>query len=160
MSYIALATTTLGSGASSVTFSSIPTSVNGVALRDLILVINGKVGANSNMIFYYNSDQSNGTSVWMQGNGSSASSSSIGFMFAGTWNANQDSNAIIQIMDYAQTDKHKTALVRGNQAADTGAWALANRWASTSAITSVIIDPTGGNTLSAGTTLSLYGVAA
>ena len=155
MSYIALATTTLSSATAFVTFSSIPATY-----RDLILVINGRVGANSNMIFYYNSDQNNGTSVWMQGPGSgSGSSSSIGFMFAGTWNANQDSNAIIQIMDYAQTDKHKTALVRSNQAADTGTWALANRWASTNAITSVIIDPTGGNTLTAGTTLSLYGVA-
>ncbi len=154
MSYVALATVTLGSAAATVTFSSIPATY-----RDLILVINGRVGANSNMVFYYNSDQNNGSAVWMTGNGSSASSSTINFMFAGTWNANQDSNAIIQIMDYAQTDKHKTALVRSNQPADTGTWALANRWASTNAITSVIIDPTGGNTMTAGTTLSLYGVA-
>jgi hypothetical protein len=97
----------------------------------------------------------------MQGVGSgSGSSSTIGFMFAGTWNANQDSNAIVQIMDYSATDKHKTSLVRSNQPSDQGAWAIANRWASNTAVNSITIDPTGSNTITSGTTLALYGVIA
>jgi hypothetical protein len=159
MSYIALATTTLSSATTFVTFSSIPSSVNGVALRDLILVINGRVNANSNMVFYYNSDQSNGSSVWMQGNGSSASSSSIGFMFAGTWNANQDSNAIVQIMDYSATDKHKTALVRWDDAG-ANTVAVAGRWANTAAINKIGLTIDDASSFSSTSTFSLYGVIA
>ncbi len=153
--YTPLANITLGSSPTTVTFSNIPNTY-----RDLILVINGRVGANSNMVFFYNADSSNGTAVWMTGNGSTASSSTIGFMFAGTWNANQDSNAIVQIMDYSATDKHKTSLVRSNQPSDQGAWAIANRWASNTAVNSITIDPTGSNTITSGTTLALYGVIA
>mgnify|MGYP007006659575 CR=1 FL=1 len=57
MSYIALATTTLGSAASSVTFSSIPASVNGVALRDLVVVLTTPTAAgNANGTIFFNGD--------------------------------------------------------------------------------------------------------
>jgi hypothetical protein len=157
--YIPLATITLPSNQTTVTFSNIPSTLNGATLKDLILITNGKVGGNSNMVFYFNSDTGNGTSTWSVGNGAGPGSGTIGFVFAGTWNANQESNAITQIMDFSATDKQKICLTRSNQTADQGVWEVGSRWASNTAITSITIDPTGSNTITSGSTLSLYGIA-
>jgi hypothetical protein len=156
MSYIALGTTTLSAAASSVTFSSIPGTY-----RDLIIVINGTLSADSSVHVYYNGDTAaNYTRQFMEGNGSSAGSGS------GTDSRiidmrNTASNAIVQIMDYSATNKHKTALVRSNAPVDNfpQVWSCAGRWANTAAITSVSIDPDSTTQLAAGTTISLYGVA-
>jgi hypothetical protein len=156
MSYVALATTTLGSAASSVTFSSIPATY-----KDLIVVINGTLSADSSVHVYYNADTAaNYTRVFIAGNGSSSEAS------ASTDSRiidmrNTASNSIVQIMDYSATNKHKTALVRSNYAGDNlpGVWACAGRWANTAAITSVSIDPDSTTQLASGTTISLYGVA-
>jgi hypothetical protein len=61
-------------------------------------------------------------------------------------------------MDYSATDKHKTVLVRSN-AASTGVEAIAQRWASTAAITSILVFPSTGS-WAAGGTFSLYGIVA
>jgi hypothetical protein len=99
----------------------------------------------------------------MRGNGSSAisnfaSSNSeippLPFSFEST---TERVAAIFQIFDYAQTDKHKTVLVRGNTASlETSA--SAQRWPSTSAITSIQARAVGSN-FAIGSTFSLYGVA-
>jgi hypothetical protein len=67
-------------------------------------------------------------------------------------------NNIIQIMDYSATDKHKTILSRYNSPSASLQMA-AERWANTSAITSIYCGMKTG-TMSSGTTLSLYGVIA
>lgn len=160
MSYIALTTTTLSSAASSVTFSSIPTSVNGVALRDLVVVLTMPTAAgNSNVTMFFNGDTAgNYSRVGMGGNGSATYSFSngvngVGFIFAEQ--ANQ--NSIVQIMDYSATDKHKTLLARGNSPASE-TLAVAGRWANTAAITSVLISVS-GVTFPVGTRFSLFGIA-
>jgi hypothetical protein len=158
--YTPLATVTLASSASSVTFSNIPATY-----RDLILVVTGTGTINTNPTIQFNADTGNNYSnVWMGGSGSSASSgqnSSVNYNFAGAISPSQ-SNNILQIMDYSATDKHKTSLVRGNSADSTlgeavSAWA--GRWANTAAITSVRFFLSSGN-LNTGTTLSLYGIVA
>ena len=66
-------------------------------------------------------------------------------------------------MDYSATDKHKSILCRVNNATDNtgntyqGASMIAGRYASTAAITSVLVD---AGTLNVGTKAYLYGVAA
>ena len=165
MSYIALATTTLGSTASSVTFSSIPTSVNGVALRDLIIVARMIPTVANFPYLRFNGDTGNNYNrVGMAGQGSGSGTS-----FA---NSNQNaldvgavvtsaSTFIYQIMDYSATDKHKTVLARMNSAdvsANQPVAAGAYRWASTSAINTILLYPD-SNAYAAGTTFSLYGVA-
>ena len=153
--YTALATVTLGSSASSVTFSSIPATY-----RDLILVVNGQSASNPDLLLSFNGDTSNiYTNVTMAGNGSSAYSfaitrTGIFTMAAGTSRLMMTA----QIMDYSATDKHKTVISRGNlPAAELGA--SAGRWPSTSAITSVAVRA-GASTFDTGSTFSLYGVIA
>jgi len=153
--YTPLATVTLGTTASSVTFSSIPATY-----RDLIFILSG-LGGSANITLRYNGDSgSNYSFVDMVGNGSSTSSSSgTGtFAYGGAMTTSGQGNNIVQIMDYSATDKHKTSLARTSYATNY-AIAYASRWANTSAITSVVVGASSG-TFSSGHTLSLYGVIA
>ena len=161
MTYTLIDSVTLASSASSVTFSSIDQSY-----RDLVLVC-GNVNAssaNQNFVFYLNGDYYPSTAyseVFMEGNGSVTDSDSAagGYFIRFTTSTNRlqtDSNAIlaIQLFDYTQTDKHKTALV--NRSDSYATMRLAGRWANTSAITSITVD---GN-VAAGATYHLYGISA
>ena len=65
---------------------------------------------------------------------------------------------IAQVMDYSATDKHKTFLTRESRTGAAVA-AIASRWASTSAVTSLAVIGDGGN-FASGCTFSLYGVIA
>ena len=162
MTYTPLATVTLGSSASSVTFSSIPATY-----RDLILVVGNLTGSATNSLYLrLNGDTgSNYSFVYMNavsgGTVSSSGTNNLG-LFLGSANAGISSTerqtSIANIMDYSATDKHKTALARWNQTAEVAA--IASRWASTSAITSLQVYINGGATMGTGTTASLYGVIA
>lgn len=160
--YTPLATVTLGTAASSVTFGSIPATY-----RDLVLVVVAANTSNSNNGIRFNSDSgSNYSRVWMGGNASnviqsgSATTTSLQFdNYAFTSTTLGSSTQIIQVMDYSATDKHKTALVRANQTFN-GVDALAGRWANTAAITSLQVITISGFNFIAGSTFSLYGVIA
>lgn len=145
----------LASAASSVTFDNIPQDY-----RDLILVHSGLASANTTILGQFNSDTgSNYSTIRMRGDGSSATS----FITTGTsFQAGFVGTALnlvqLQIMDYSATDKHKTVLQRSDRA-DLYTNAVANRWASTSAITAITLDGQ-GKTFSAGSTFYLYGIVA
>lgn len=153
MSYVALANITLGSSASSVTFSSIPAT-----FRDLVLVFAGTVSTAQGLKVQFNSDTTDGnySRVLMYGDGSSAVSSSDTNNRALEVGTTQ-TTATLQIMDYSATDKHKTQLARGGPA-NSLTLAQASRWANTAAITSLAIVANGGTTISSGTVISLYGI--
>lgn len=151
--YTALATTTLSSAVSSVTFSSIPATY-----RDLIVVINAGVASPTpNVNLYYNADTTgaNYTNVWMQGSSAGANSSTG---LVGIGNIATDGIFILQIMDYSATDKHKTTLGRWQRGA-TNVFAAAYRWADTAAINSIEYELSGSSFV-AGSTFSLYGIEA
>lgn len=151
--YIPLATVTLAGTATSVTFSSIPATY-----RDLVLVVNGSASGLTDITWRANGDTGNNYAYVQMGNSGSSTfsnaSSSENQAKIGNFGTGQ-STGLLQIMDYSATDKHKTALGRGN---DTGSnlSVISTRWANTDAITSVII---GGATYNSGTTFSLYGIA-
>jgi hypothetical protein len=156
--YTALATTTLVSAASSVTFGSIPATY-----RDLILVYNGSLTGNAGHTIRFNGDSgANYSVVAMFNNASAAFSSQTGLSPSVVL---QDSSSqvliVSQIMDYSATDKHKTVLSRTNtkNAGTDYVEALASRYASTSAITSILYFPS-ADQFAAGSTFSLYGVIA
>jgi hypothetical protein len=154
MSYVALANITLGSSASSVTFSSIPAS-----FRDLVLVFNGTgSGTTGNLRMTFNgSTLSNFSDVRMYNfNNSSGSDTTGGDSLVSLGSLNNRQASVVNIMDYSATDKHKTYLFRGGAPA-VGSGASANRWASTAAITSIVLINTAG-TLDAGSTFALYGI--
>lgn len=168
MSYFALATTTLSSAASSVTFSSIPTSVNGVALRDLIVVANASGTVNDQgMRLRFNGDSGSNYSTVAMGGFSSAFSFQTTTTHALFYsiqigvNSNGIHTPVIgQIMDYSATDKHKTLLTRANgqNNSSTETTALVTRWANTNAITSMVFTLASGN-FATGSSFSLYGIA-
>jgi len=154
--YTLIDSTVLSSAASSVTFSSIPADY-----RDLVLVVEASTTASGYSTLRANSDSgSNYTYVHMNGNGSGTSSATgtastlnlYPYFYAGNKNL-----VITQIMDYSATDKHKTALARGNDPTTTGAYAIASRWANTAAITSLTLAIADW---AAGSTFYLYGIEA
>jgi hypothetical protein len=156
--YTALATVTLASSASSVTFSSIPATY-----RDLIIVLNGTTNASSGIGARFNSDSgSNYSGVRMIGSSAGAISdsfSSLSRILQTAGNTSLRTAFISQVMDYSATDKHKTVLTRHNITNDTTA-AIAARWANTAAVTTIQIFATDADTIATGTVISLYGVIA
>ena len=106
-----------------------------------------------------NSDAaSNYTYVEGAGDGSSASSSAntYNFMYAGYINTTGRTMSVTQIFDYAQTDKHKTALTRFAKA-DNYVIMIGSRWASTAAVNAISLSPQSGS-FTSGSTFSLYGI--
>jgi len=157
MSYIALATTTLGSAASSVTFSSIPATY-----KDLIVVADILTADNDRDLYLRaNSDSGNSYPyVLIQGQSSGAQSGAAtrtGLLVGYKNTGNSKANFVATVMDYSATDKHKTSLSRYNEGGFY-VFAAASRWPSNSALTSLTVLASLGN-IASGTTLSLYGVA-
>jgi len=160
--YTPLATVTLGSSASSVTFNSIPATY-----RDLIVVVNGTPSGAGGVNYRANGDTgSNYSYVSMRNNGSSPSSEAGTLTVFLGQNSSSTSGTrlmnVFQIMDYSATDKHKTGLARAsyNQSSNSADVTEANavRWANTAAINSLTV--LSAVNLNIGTTFSLYGVIA
>ena len=155
--YDLIASNVLSSSASSVTFSSLNTIA--ATYRDLVIVAEGAAGSSTSTVFgYLNSDtNSNYNWVRMQGDGSSAvtsASSATNQPWIFNWG---QSLMIVQYFDFAQTDKHKNWIARGN-AANARVSAIAGRWANTNAVTSITLQLQTG-TFAAGSTFYLYGIA-
>ena len=154
--YVALATTTLGASASSVTFSSIPASY-----RDLTLVINGASSGTSMVGLRFNGDTTTAYSyVLMLGTGSTTDSASASSQDEGRIGVFWSTPNVLtsQIQDYSATDKHKTILSRANNTSNRVS-ATATRWGNTDAIHTVaVVNEVSAFTI--GTTLSLYGIEA
>jgi hypothetical protein len=152
----ALATITLGTAQSTVSFGSIP-----AGYRDLRLVIQGTSSTAAGVLWSFNADSTatNYFNVYMLGDGGSATS---GSGTSNGWSSMRGANLTqyeASVMDYSATDKHKSVLVRQNCAAESGTIAVAGRWANTAAVTSLALS-LGAATFSTGTTLSLYGIVA
>jgi len=154
--YEPIATTTLGSAQSSVTFSGIAGTYT-----DLVLVAQVKYTANPSYAgIRFNSDSgTNYSNTQIRGNGSSASSgrnTNAGQITGGSYTTGFTLD-IFNIMNYSNSTTYKTVLRRGNQSDDVAA--TVGLWRNTNAITSVsyIIDT--GN-LDTGSTFTLYGIKA
>jgi hypothetical protein len=156
--YEPIATQTLGSASSSVSFSSIASTYT-----DLILTIDGTVGSNCGIQLRFNSDSSSNYSFTrMTGDGSTASSdrsSNATFMELGYYISSTRNINIVQIMNYSNTTTNKTVLNRANaQSVNIGAQAYVELWRNTSAINSITINASGN--LASGSILTLYGIKA
>ena len=160
--YKKIATTTLGSAASSITFSSISSSYT-----DLILVSAPLTQGNSySFNIVLNSDTgTNYSCTRLYGSGTSGASdrASSTANSLDNWNIATSTGVvqpiITQIQNYSNTTTYKTFLTRINSPApDTYLGAVVSLWRSTSAITSVEFK-TSGN-VGAGSTFTLYGIKA
>lgn len=157
--YVPLANVTLGSNASTVTFSSISQSY-----RDLVFVFSATTTGTAFSRMRINGDTgANYFWVTLTGNGADPSSqggnggSNIPLPVNGTMESTTRWTNIIHIMDYSTTNKHKSGIQRADQATERTA-GVAFRWGSTSAITSVEFAGN-NNPFVAGSTFALYGIA-
>jgi len=158
--YEPLATQTLGSTASQITFSSIPATYT-----DLVVVVNASLTTGSaNMNLNFNNDTSAlYSATWVGGNGTSALSSrntgntSMVTTYYGTLQTTIGT-FILNVMNYANTTTNKTLLARMNNTID-GTSATAGLYRSTSAINRIDLI-TGSSTFTAGSTFTLYGIKA
>lgn len=155
---IPLATTTLSSSQSSVTFS----SING-SYTDLVLVATGTATTSTGANVQFNSDTASNYSVTrLLGDASSASSNrsttqtSITVCYNGNWTTTSTANFIVHINNYSNSSTYKTLLSRGSRG-DSGADAIVGLWRSTTAITSLTFNTAAGS-FASGSTFTLYGI--
>lgn len=155
--YTPIASVTLSASASEVVFSGLPQTY-----RDLILVATGTmITGNTDVLIALNGDtnSSNYSRVYMWGDGSTTGSGTANTRYItqyGYWGTASQATLTVQLMDYSATDKQKTFLTRAGRAS-VGVDAIASRYASTSAVTSITL--TGAAySFASGTTVNLFGV--
>jgi hypothetical protein len=158
--YTPIATTTLGSSATSYTFSSIAGTYT-----DLYLVAFVKTDDSSRAFTFQVNGDTGSNYSWTNliGNGSAASSgrgsSSTNINLSAGAQTGYDSNGGLYLMNfqnYSNTTTNKTVVVRNAYAAGFAS-ATVGLWRSTSAITSITM--TSGANMLAGCTFTLYGIA-
>jgi len=159
--YEPIATNTLGSATSSVTFSSISGSYT-----DLIVIVNAICASGSTDLInlQYNGDTSSGlySSTRVVGNGSTATSdrqTGGNFIYAGLINSTVRNSDIYQIQNYSNATTFKTCIARAN-VADNQTRAVVGLWRNTSAITSITLSHASSINFNTGSTFTLYGIAA
>ena len=165
ITYTPIATTTLSSASSQVTFSSITGTYTDLVLvcslgqvttpnQGVIQVGNGSVDTGSNY-----------SDTVLFGNGSTAGStrnSNGTFMLAGYTAAPETASNTYNVethhfMNYANTTTNKTVLHRASKASN-GTDAVVSLWRSTAAINTIKYFVTGGGNIAAGSTFTLYGI--
>jgi hypothetical protein len=156
--YTPIATTTLGSASSTITFSSISGSYT-----DLVLIANLIPASSARVKLRVNSDSgSNYSYTILTGSGTAASSgressiSEINYYWNGLpsgW-----SNYIINFQNYSNAATYKTIIGRGNSTA-VETFANVGLWRSTSAINAIELRSSVG-TFDVGSSFTLYGIAA
>lgn len=155
--YDPIATQTLGSAASSVTFSSIPSTYT-----DLVLIVNSaRTASNDSVSLEFNGDTgSNYSRLLMYGTGSSAATfreSNATLIEIGVQDTSNCTN-IFNVMNYANTTSNKSVVARAN-ATGVRLSAGIGVWRNTAAITSIKL-ATGASTFIAGSMFTLYGIKA
>jgi hypothetical protein len=163
--YDLIASQTLGSAATSITFSSIAASWTDLRLIVTALPSSAVVG---NTVIYFNTDNT-GTSyslTYLEGNGTSASSGEFtdnGVMTVGDFNVMSNTifnNTQIDIFSYAGST-YKTVLSSnvGDFNGSGTVIRIVGLWRSTAVINQIVVKP-GGGQFSIGTTAQLYGIKA
>ena len=163
ITYEPIATTTLGSAASSVTFSSISGSYT-----DLVLIQtfpNSQTTGPYTSIQFNSDTGTNYSTTFLTGYTSAESNrtTSANYIRMGVSSYLANAICITQIMNYANTTTYKTVLGRNNFGAPSGAMqevqAQVGLWRSTSAITSIVISRVLSATdFVSGSTFTLYGI--
>ena len=160
--YTPIATQTLGTSGTSVTFSSIASTYT-----DLVVVMavlpTGSLGYGP--WFQFNGDTGSNYSItWLQGDGSSAASGRQTSQIKGylSWSIglSGSSNTIAHIQNYSNATTYKTYIDRINETAGSfpGAGATVGLWRNTAAISTIKIGTDG--TFNTGSTFTLYGIKA
>jgi hypothetical protein len=161
---VALQTVTVGAGGSStITFSSIPQTYTDLVIK--ISARNNDTTGAGNILLGINGSTTNYSNIFIQGNGSGASSNSVaqmvGDMDTNAETANTFNNIDVYIPNYTSSNYKSFASdsVMENNATTAYQMLTANLWANTSAITSITLtNRTGGKSFLQYSTFTLYGV--
>jgi hypothetical protein len=169
-SYESIATVTASGSPNSITFSSIPSTYTHLQLRGIhatnagtsdvgyiSMLVNGDTATN------YTRHQLWGTAGTINSyGGASTTLFTFGTSLYYSGSNTTPATAIIDILDYANTNKYKT--LRSLSGVDNNSTTLnilglfSTVWRSTNAITSITIKVDAGTTLQNGTTYALYGI--
>jgi len=160
--YTPIATTTLGTEAASLTFSSISSSYTDIVIVGRMVA---NSGGNNNVRMRFNGDSNTNYSLtWLYGDGTSAGSTrntnfnGITLSYANSTDT-INPEFIVHVQNYSNSTTYKTALVRNFWAGTNGAASTqVGLWRSTSAINQISFHTTNTN-LGAGFTATLYGIA-
>jgi len=156
--YTPIATQTLGSTATTITFSSIPSTYTDL---QIVTSVTSTSSTASAMYIRFNSDTaSNYSYTYLYGTGSaagSARSSNQSNIYFGSASSQEVTTNIGFVNSYANSSVYKTCICR-ESASKTEALACVGLWRSTSAISTIDLFTT-GYVFSAGSTFSLYGIA-
>lgn len=159
-SYDSIATVTVGTATNTITFSSIPQTYTHLQLR--CLVFGDAIGNTSNQRFNADSGGTNYYCHRLFGNGSTAGAGAFAnqMYFPNTGSATMPGVAVIDYLDYTNTNKNKT--VRALEGADdnsTGGFLTfwSGLWSSTAAINTITISLPTTNYRS-GSVFALYGI--
>jgi hypothetical protein len=169
-SYYSIATTTVGvGGASSITFSSIPSTYTHLQIR--LLGRTNRAAASDYVTIILNSDSgANYSYHYLQGDGSSAtagaSTGSVYLFLDKLPGANASANvfgaAVFDLLDYTNTSKYKTNRSLGGY--DNNGDGIiefdSGNWRSTSSVTAITLTPGAGTLFSQYSSFALYGVNA
>lgn len=170
LAYDSIATYTGDGGSTTVTFSSIPSTYKHLQLRITALGTAGAGGYPTSLAYFrINSDSSNSNYKvhMMSGNGSSVSSGSTGnpqadFLYLPGGNSSFPASAIIDFIDYSNTNKYKTIKsLNGSDRNGSGyVWLNSMLWMNTSAISTISLsgDPTYNGNWATGSKFALYGI--
>lgn len=159
--YTPIATQTLGSTASTVTFSSIPSTYT-----DLVLVCNPTTNVTTGQItIRLNGDTgTNYSRLILWGNASTAGSATYAneaYAYTGYYTTvyTVPTTNIFNFSNYSNTSVFKNILGRSNNTSEAVISSL-NLWRSTSAITSIELGISVAGTYSIGSSFTLYGIKA
>lgn len=156
-SYIPLATITLPSTSTSVTFSNFPT--NGT-YTNLVLVINARnTGSLSGIELNFNNDAnaSNYYRIYMSAQGSTLSGSTDNTLTQFVFSNAEDSVNTMHIFDYSDTSK-PTSFLTDQGLSEWGVRLYGGRWQNNAAVSSIKIYDVSGTSFTTGSIFSLYGV--
>ena len=162
-----IATTTVGAGGSStITFSSIPSTYTHLQIRALSKSTTAGT-ANASFTAQFNSDTgSNYTRHALTGDGATVSASGAASQTSIRAGGNAEANStnifavsVIDILDYANTNKYKTLrTLFGSDLNGSGEINFrSGAWMNTNAITSVLLTPSSGN-FAQYSSFALYGI--
>ena len=164
--YDSIATTTLGSSQTTVTFSSIPSTYTHLQIR--MLTKSGHAGIEDGYVRLNSDTGSNYSWHITTGNGSSTaaySGTSAGFMrgfrqVGNSSSANVFSGSVIDILDYANTSKNKTIRsLSGYDNNGSGDMALySGSWMSTTAVSTITLTTETGSNFLQYSQFALYGI--
>lgn len=167
-SYESIATVTVGSGGSStVTFSSIPNTYTHLQIRGIIRTnrtaddsVSIRFNSDSGSNYTWHGIYGTGSAAGAQGYTSQTATTIAGEVFGTTQQANSFCAVIVDVLDYANSNKYKT--VRTLNGVDGNGYGQirlhSGLWLNTNAITSITVLPDYGTAITEYSQFALYGI--